>query len=301
MKKTFSKFLATASAVSMLASLSAVVNADEATEVAYSFNTSTCEHGVVIEGVVNGDDVESIVIPEKIGEANVVGIADFAFADLDSLVTIDTQVATELTPEHVSTLAFVTKASLTDYFTTLFGENPDKNFVLTVIANEVYGEKAEGEEWTADELAAVEAKMIAQAELAGATIPEDFSDVDALMEAAAIMFQNEEAMSITDKTAEALDIWETSITNNKVEVLYTDDSKIKDVIQNITVSLPILLGDANLDGKVNVRDAAFIASKLAKAEGDDLTAEADFNEDGKTNVRDAAAIATALAKGEIAQ
>ena len=61
-----------------------------------------------------------------------------------------------------------------------------------------------------------------------------------------------------------------------------------------------LLGDANLDKKVNVRDCATIAAALAKGAGDSLPArESDYNQDTKVNVRDAAAIAAALAKGEI--
>ena len=61
----------------------------------------------------------------------------------------------------------------------------------------------------------------------------------------------------------------------------------------------ILWGDANLDGKVNVRDAAYIAKLLATGKGDTLPINADYNRDDKKNVRDAAAIAKALAKGEI--
>ncbi len=60
-----------------------------------------------------------------------------------------------------------------------------------------------------------------------------------------------------------------------------------------------LHGDANGDGKVNVRDAAFIAGSLAKGNADALPDEADYNGDGKKNVRDAAAIASDLAKGKI--
>ena len=56
-----------------------------------------------------------------------------------------------------------------------------------------------------------------------------------------------------------------------------------------------LAGDANQDGKVNVRDAAFIASTLAQGKGDTLPITADFNNDKKVNVRDAAAIAKYLA------
>ena len=59
----------------------------------------------------------------------------------------------------------------------------------------------------------------------------------------------------------------------------------------------LLLGDANEDGVLNVRDCAYIASKLAK--GEKLSDIADYNKDGKVNVRDAAAIARDLAKGKI--
>lgn len=51
-------------------------------------------------------------------------------------------------------------------------------------------------------------------------------------------------------------------------------------------------GDANKDGKVDVRDAATIAHSLSK--GDKLPKSADYNGDGKSDVRDAAAIAQAL-------
>ena len=60
-----------------------------------------------------------------------------------------------------------------------------------------------------------------------------------------------------------------------------------------------LPGDANIDGKVNVRDAAFIAQKLAQGKVNELTLAADFNEDGNINVRDAAAIAKFLASGKV--
>lgn len=58
-----------------------------------------------------------------------------------------------------------------------------------------------------------------------------------------------------------------------------------------------LIGDVNNDGKVNVRDCAFIATALSKNESSTLPDTTDYNEDGKINVRDAAAIALALAKG----
>ena len=60
----------------------------------------------------------------------------------------------------------------------------------------------------------------------------------------------------------------------------------------------MMTGDANADGKLNVRDAAYIAKMLAQGKGSSLHAEADFNGDGKVNVRDAAAIAKLLAYGK---
>ncbi len=52
-----------------------------------------------------------------------------------------------------------------------------------------------------------------------------------------------------------------------------------------------IVGDANEDDKLNVRDAAFIASALAKGNVDTLPISADYNQDNSINVRDAAGIA----------
>ena len=56
------------------------------------------------------------------------------------------------------------------------------------------------------------------------------------------------------------------------------------------------IGDANGDGKLDVRDAAYIARLLANGKGKEIPPIADFNGDGTVNVRDAAAIARFLAK-----
>ena len=86
-------------------------------------------------------------------------------------------------------------------------------------------------------------------------------------------------MFASDETAEIpSQLFETE----KIIVTVSDDGK--------------LLGDANEDGVVNVRDAAFIAKALAKGEEDTLPDNSDYNQDGKINVRDAAAIAKYLAQ-----
>ena len=75
---------------------------------------------------------------------------------------------------------------------------------------------------------------------------------------------------------------------------------ISDMIDWDEFEEPAVLGEANGDGVLNVRDAACIALMLAKGKGDELAAQADFNEDGLINVRDAAAIAEYLAGSKTA-
>lgn len=60
------------------------------------------------------------------------------------------------------------------------------------------------------------------------------------------------------------------------------------------VAVPIEQGDANLDGKVDIRDAAYIALLLSRGESSVLPNVADYNYDGVKNIRDAAAIAKFL-------
>ncbi len=51
-------------------------------------------------------------------------------------------------------------------------------------------------------------------------------------------------------------------------------------------------GDANGDGELSIRDAAFIAGHLSK--GMELNSSADYNNDGKVDIRDASSIACKL-------
>ncbi len=83
---------------------------------------------------------------------------------------------------------------------------------------------------------------------------------------------------------------------NLAKPLCVEGGKKYDKTYDMTFSyLTLLPGDVTGDGKVNVRDASAIASKLALGKTSELSAAADFNADGKVNVRDAAAIALMLA------
>lgn len=66
----------------------------------------------------------------------------------------------------------------------------------------------------------------------------------------------------------------------------------KSVTVNFAEESRYILGDANLDGKLNVRDATAVQKHMAKIqllEGKALEL-ADFNSDGKINIKDATAI-----------
>lgn len=63
-----------------------------------------------------------------------------------------------------------------------------------------------------------------------------------------------------------------------------------------TTSPNINYGDANDDGEIDIRDAAFIAQKIAGKRADQLGESADYNQDGKRDIRDAAAIAKNVAR-----
>lgn len=58
------------------------------------------------------------------------------------------------------------------------------------------------------------------------------------------------------------------------------------------------LGDANQDGKVDIRDAAYIARMIANGYGSSLPSSANYNKDKVANIRDAAALARDIAKGK---
>lgn len=82
---------------------------------------------------------------------------------------------------------------------------------------------------------------------------------------------------------------------------FTSSSTKSNIVQwidslNIKSDKTYILGDANDDGKFDIRDAAFIARKVAQRKYKDLPEKADYNNDNKIDIRDAAAIARAIAR-----
>ena len=99
--------------------------------------------------------------------------------------------------------------------------------------------------------------------------------------------------STADTTAGSTSV---STTSTSTSVSATSAPITTTVPPTTTPQVTDILGDANSDGKLDVRDAAYIARMLAQRDTEKLPKNADFNEDGQINVRDAAAIARFLAK-----
>ena len=74
-----------------------------------------------------------------------------------------------------------------------------------------------------------------------------------------------------------------------------DESRVEFVWLSRVPDEQEILGDANSDGKVTVRDCAYIAGCLSRGKANMLPDSADYNGDGIKNVRDAAAISKELA------
>lgn len=86
-------------------------------------------------------------------------------------------------------------------------------------------------------------------------------------------------------------------TTEPIETTVVEETTITSIAETTTTetTTTYIVGDADENGKLNVRDAAFIAKALARKEADTLPESADFNIDDKIDVRDAAAIARHLA------
>lgn len=111
-----------------------------------------------------------------------------------------------------------------------------------------------------------------------------------------------EKIKITNKKGDAA-IYNFSSTPSEIYNSYGADITKVDILSisgnvitslNVRVAMP---GDANADGKLNIRDAAFSASKLAKKQDFTIFEKlcADKNKDGNVNIRDAAETARELA------
>ncbi|MGN0613483.1 MAG: leucine-rich repeat protein [Porcipelethomonas sp.] len=101
--------------------------------------------------------------------------------------------------------------------------------------------------------------------------------------------------STTTETTVATD----AATDSSTAQQSTSSTQPTTVYTTAATTQPInISGDADLDGVLTARDAAYIASKISQGKKDTLSETADYNGDGVVNVRDAAAIAKYMSAGK---
>lgn len=273
--------------------------------------------------------ISEIVIPDKDNDGHdVIGVANYAFADADVATIV---VPETLKADYIGDLAFLTKMDIDLYVQEAGDLTADE--IIDFLTNEGAQAKAltyaanvvefKGKnDWKADDEELAAAGVVLhnlyhklqvaeddQYDSAGEFVVRFYNAVVLDGEKDELVRPNDENNDNTrmsEKSFEKFVAWNKAVKYYNLTLVGKKDTDIAKYAQGKEI-LGInweedghsLRGDANHDGEVNVRDAAYIANRLANEKVEDLDDCADYNQDGEKNVRDAAAIAKDLANGKI--
>ncbi len=234
------------------------------------------------------ETAESISVP-------VTGVKDYAFSMCENLEAV--YVPETFKIENTGNVAFLTSSAVMDFMDNELGETATVNDVLRYVAKKANYKNGN---FTDNDLAEVSVKLNKKLSLV------DVSTASTVQGKIMTLLKNIDQMNLNDKLYNSLTIWISTITydgftlcsyKNAEEIKqYAEGRKIlKMNFAELMVS-EYIEGDSNGDGKFNVRDAAYVASTVAKGIVISPLENpgADYNVDGKVNVRDAAAMARAL-------
>lgn len=289
------KYLAVASAISMLAAaIPFSVNAEE---------TVAAPEYRVVEGNAIITNVETdktkYEIPSTIvdGEKtyNVIGVDDFAFALCKNLEVV--VVPDSLTIENTGNVAFLTSSAVMNFMDKELADTASADDIIKYIAAKANYKN--GEELTDDDIAEAAVKLNQKLNMV------DISVASTVEGKVMTLLKNVDQMNLSDDLQNSFNVWVATITYNGLTLSGSENSPMKDYAagrkmlnMNYEIANSLIKGDANGDGKFNVRDAAFVASNIAKGIKLEVSVATDYNGDGVVNVRDAAAMARALATGK---
>lgn len=263
----------------------------------YSFRV-TADGKAIITDVTT--DKTSFTIPETVDNngavIKVTGVEDFSFAMCENLTTIF--VPAGLTLEDTGNAAFITEKAFIKFMDGELGDAATFDDVLRYIAKKANFKDGN---FTEEDLAELSVKLYQKL----STV--DISKAETVEAKIMTIVRNINKMDLNPNLRDSFGIWIATVTYDGLTLCglpgipmqeYAEGRKILGM--NYISQTDYIVGDANGDGKVNVRDSAFIASMLSKG-GIDIGSNpaADFNLDGKVTVRDAAALARALAEGTI--
>lgn len=323
----FKKFFAVLSAVSMLATAAAInVSADgeavgsDPSSRPYSFEYAPEGDGVIVTDVTVAEGIDEVEIPDEVDGKAVVGVADFAFmnANVGTIVCPDSFVL-----DNIGTVAFLTADDIGAFLAdngipdeviyaddeeTLLGAIDATTAAYTANTVKFMGKK----NWKGTEEELEPARTVfsnVAKTVGGETAGEFVGKLYTLEDTSAVVRAKDEDTleKMSERSYENFQAWVKAIPVNVTikanegtdAQKYAEGKKLVDV--KFVTKHTHLLGDANGDSIVNVRDCAKIANALAFKTVDELPCKgcADYNEDGDVTVRDAAQLANAIATGKI--
>lgn len=227
--------------------------------------------------------------------APVVGVDDYAFALCENLEVIYLPDTFEIS--KTGNVAFLTSTAVMDFMDSELGSDATVDDVIRYIAKAASYKNGD---FTNDDLAELSVKLNNKL----STV--DISAPNTIEGKVMTLIKNIDKMNLSADLQNKFDLWISTITYNGLTLSgnenadeirqYAKGREFLNMKYSPIANNNYILGDANNDGKLNVRDAAFIASSIAKGIKINPIENpaADYNLDGKVNVRDAAAIASKL-------
>lgn len=294
MKKTLTKLMAAAGALSVLASAVpfAGVSAEETDEFVYEVK----ENGVVI---TEWKDItaEEATIPATVtvgdNDLDVIGVADYAFGLCSDLAVVNVPDSLQLA--EMGNTAFLTSSLIMDFLDTELSDAATTDDIIRYVAEKAeYKGTGENGAITDADISSLSVKLMNHLNKV------DISAASTVEGKLMVLIKNIDNMGFSQLNIDKFNVYVTAIPYGDLTLKGNAGTEIETYANGKFinfVSADFILGDANGDGEFNIRDAAWLARQLAG--GAEITAEenpaADFNEDGDVNVRDAAAMARALA------
>ena len=316
--------------LSMLASVNVSANTPgsiKSEDDTYSIGFDVENGGAVVKWIYESEGVEEVVIPEKTDTGiPFVGIDDLAFYECDDLKTI--VLPDSIKADNIGDVAFLRREDVAEI---LLGNVQDMELSagLTYAANTV--EFMGKNDWKGDEEELGAAKKVLNGikASAGYDDPEtdeddDLISLDQAVDITRSVYLSEalgnkstyvredgvdDTTKMSEKSFENFKAWVKVIPENITIRANEESDAAKNAQAKAILGVKFepaathvhLLGDANQDCVVNVRDCAKIANALAFKTVDQLACIgcADYNQDGEVTVRDAAQLANAIATGKI--
>ena len=326
-KKLIAAISAAAVSLSMFTALN--VNAEEeyapgtAPAIEYKFAYEVNQSGAVVVGVTDAEYSNVIEIPEKT-EAGipVVGVDKFAFFDCEDLDTVILPDSLDI--YSMDSVAFLTRSDIIAFLAnnsidvkSISSDEDADAKALAYMANQA---KFMGKtDWKGDEEELDVAMTVFRNVTDNLKVSEndnaDMSELirrlyaagsDPYMLSIYVREDGEDTLEkMSQKTYDNFFMWVNSVQYDDLTIVGNRDTAAEEYYKGKSLlgmkfeeKETHLIGDANQDGVVNVRDCAKIANALAFKTVDKLPCFtcADFNQDGEVTVRDAAQLAAQLAK-----